>query len=193
MKAPQPIELIWDRLREPLRAFMLQKLADEALVDDLLQDLFIKVHAGMAQLRDETRIQAWIFQIARNLIHDHFRATRKALPEKQEDTLIPDSEQEYVMAQALLDMVSMMDRMPPAYCQALCMTELGGLSQKAYAEQVGISYTAAKSRVQRARQMLKDLLMRCCHYEFDRYGTVIAITPACACCCTDAKGYQQKD
>jgi RNA polymerase sigma-70 factor (ECF subfamily) len=63
------------------------------------------------------------------------------------------------------------------------MTELGGMSQKAYAEKIGISYSVAKARVQRAKIMLKDMLMKCCHYQFDKYGTVIGIYPVNCCCC----------
>ena len=77
----------------------------------------------------------------------------------------------------------MMNNLPPEYCEALCLTELEGLSQKDYAEKIGISYSGAKSRVQRARKILKDMLMNCCHYEFDKYGTVIGIHPVECCCC----------
>jgi RNA polymerase sigma-70 factor (ECF subfamily) len=87
------------------------------------------------------------------------------------------------MSDALTDMVNTLEDLPPEYCEALCLTELGNLSQKEYAEKIGISYSGAKSRVQRARKMLKDLLMKCCHYEFDKYGTVIGIYPVNCCCC----------
>jgi len=80
-----------------------------------------------------------------------------------------------------------MDDLPPENCEALCMTEIEGLSQIEYAQKVGISYAAAKSRVQRSRKMLRDMLMNCCHYQFDKYGTVLDITPnkSCCCCCSD--------
>ncbi|NQU51009.1 MAG: hypothetical protein HQ522_00565 [Bacteroidetes bacterium] len=60
------------------------------------------------------------------------------------------------------------------------------MSQKAFAEKIGITYIATKTRVHRARKKLKDLLMKCCHYQLDKYGTVIDIYPAnCCCCCED--------
>lgn len=73
------------------------------------------------------------------------------------------------MLEAVNDMINMMDSFPAEYCEALCLTEIAGLSQKAYAEKVGITYSCAKSRVQRARKLLKDMMMRCCHYQFDVY------------------------
>jgi RNA polymerase sigma-70 factor, ECF subfamily len=76
----------------------------------------------------------------------------------------------------------MMDDLPPEYCEALCLTELEGLSQKEYAERIRIPYSSAKSRVQRSRKLLRDMLLKCCHYEFDKYGTVLSISKNCCCC-----------
>ena len=53
-----------------------------------------------------------------------------------------------------------------------------GMSQKEYADRLGISISGAKSRVQRAREKLKDLILKCCDYQFDKYGNVIK-------CCGD--------
>ncbi len=86
------------------------------------------------------------------------------------------------MDEAVQDMIGMMNDLPPEYCEALCLTELEGLSQKEYAEKIGIPYSSAKSRVQRSRILLKDMLMRCCHYEFDKYGTILSISQNCCCC-----------
>lgn len=176
------MEEIWLKFENKLRAFTLSKVSDPAVADDILQELFLKIHDNIDKLNDETKIQSWIFQICRNLITDYFRVKNK-----NENTPLPFTDAEpgndEVMTEALEDMVKMMDDLPAEYCEALCLTELGNLSQKAYAEKVGISYSGAKSRVQRARKMLKDMLMNCCHYEFDKYGTVISIHPVKCCCC----------
>ena len=179
---------IWEMLRVKLRAFIMSKVHNEAVADDLLQELFIKIHDNIDQLKDHTRIQPWIYQISRNLIIDHFRKTRKETNYSPAIDLLTEEvqheESENSMAEALRDMISMMDDLPPEFCEALCMTEIGGLSQKRYAAIKGISYSGAKSRIQRARKMLRDMLMKCCHYEFDKYGTILEIRPAGCCCCS---------
>lgn len=178
------MEEIWLKLEHKLHAFILSKVQDEAVAADLLQELFIKIHANIDKLHDHTKLQSWIYQICRNLIIDHFRIQQK---EKQKIALAFESEveenEEDFMSETIEDMIKMMSDLPSEYCEALCLTELGGLSQKEYADKIGISYSGAKSRVQRARKMLKDLLMNCCHYEFDKYGTVIGIYPVNCCCC----------
>jgi RNA polymerase sigma-70 factor (ECF subfamily) len=87
------------------------------------------------------------------------------------------------MDAAISDMLKMMNELPSEYCEALCLTEIDGMTQKQYAKKKGLSYSGAKSRVQRARLMLKDMLLKCCHYQFDKYGTVFDIQPKCCCCC----------
>ncbi len=178
------MEEVWLKFENRLRAFTLSKVRDKSAADDILQELFIKLHANIDKVKDTTKLQSWIYQICRNLIVDHYRQKNKNLQhELLEFDVEEDEHSDEVMSEALEDMIKMMDDLPREYCEALCMTELGSLSQKEYAEKVGISYSGAKSRVQRARKLLKDLLMNCCHYEFDKYGTVIGIYPANCCCC----------
>lgn len=177
------IKDLWLQLHAKLKAFILNKVRDESAAEDLLQELFIRIHTRIDTLQDDSKIQAWIYQITRNLISDYFIKIKK---EKQQlpdpDTEEQDSSTEY-MAEALRDMVNMMDELPLEYCEALCLTELGGMSQKLYAEKIGISYSGAKSRVQRAKIMMRNMLMKCCHYQFDKYGTVFDIHPKNCCCC----------
>lgn len=174
---------IWESLADRLRLFLVSKVKDNALADDLLQETFIRIHSKIDELRDETKVEAWVYQIARNIINDHFR---KSTPEKvtdMPDLLEEDAETHEAMGQTIRDMVLFMDELPEQDCQALCQVEFEGLSIKEYAQKAGISYTAAKSRVARARYKLSDLLMNCCHYEFDKYGTVISYHPIKCCCC----------
>lgn len=178
------MEDIWLKFENKLRAFTMSKVHDKSVTDDILQELFIKIHANIDKVKDETKIQSWIYQICRNLIVDYFRGQSKnRYAEFPIPSLDDENDTDEVVSDALEDMVKMMGDLPPEYCEALCLTELGNLSQKEYAEKINISYSGAKSRVQRARKMLKDMLMKCCHYEFDKYGTVIDIHPVNCCCC----------
>jgi RNA polymerase sigma-70 factor (ECF subfamily) len=180
------VEQIWIQFNAKLKLFILSKVRDNALADDLLQEVFIKIHRLIGQLRDENKLQAWVYQVARNTVYDHLRKPGQKINFNVEevDIIEEDSGNEY-MSETIEDMVKMMDEMPSEYCDVLCLTELGGMSHKEYAEKTGISLTAAKTRAFRARNMLKDMLMKCCHYQFDKYGTAINIQPAGCCCCCD--------
>jgi RNA polymerase sigma-70 factor, ECF subfamily len=181
------IETLYTALSAKLRAFIKSKVKDDVLADDLLQEVFIKVHTRIDSLKEVEKVQGWIYRIAHNLILDHFKKGKKEVPLTDQSEPADEEASGEVMAEALQDMVKMMDNMPPEYCEALCLAELGNMSLQAYADQAGISYTLAKTRVFRARNMLKDMLMKCCHYQFDVYGTVTAIHPAECCCCCEEK------
>jgi RNA polymerase sigma-70 factor (ECF subfamily) len=186
------LEDIWALFENRLKSFILSRISDETAAEDILQEVFIKIHSNIDTLKDDSKIQSWIFQITRNSMNDYFRSIKKTnqhlfIPEEVEEDNSSD-----LMADTLKDMVKMMDELPADDCEALCLTELGGMSQKEYAKKTGISYSGAKSRVQRAKIKLKDLLMNCCHYQFDKYGTVIGIyPPGCCCCAESGHSYQE--
>ena len=93
----------------------------------------------------------------------------------------PDDENEAQrdLARSMRDMLRCL---PEKYGQALRLTEFEGLSQTALAERLGLSLSGAKSRVQRAREKLREALLDCCHVELDRLGQVLHFEPRCAAC-----------
>jgi RNA polymerase sigma-70 factor (ECF subfamily) len=183
MDNKEGIEMVFNEFSSGLKQFILSKVKNEADASDILQDTFLKIHDNISGLKNKNLIKPWIYQVARNLVIDYFRAqnrNRKATGSLEIPISVPS---EKFMDVAIADMINMMDELSPEYCEALCLTEIEGMSQKEYAEKMGLSYSGAKSRVQRARIMLKDMLLNCCHYQFDKYGTVFNIEPKCCCCC----------
>jgi RNA polymerase sigma-70 factor, ECF subfamily len=178
----ETIEKIWLQFHDRLLAFIMKSISDKAIAEDILQEVFVKIHHKLNTLDDSTKLQPWIYQIARNQVADHFRSIKKG----KEGSLtgienIEVTESNEVIEEAVQDVINFMDAMPPEHCDPLCAIEIDGLSVKQYAEREGISYAAAKSRVQRSRKMLKEMMMNCCDYQFDKYGKVISITPKICC------------
>ncbi len=64
---------IWEDFRAPLRSFIRQRVHDEDVADDLLQEAFLKIHNGIGSLKDDQRLTGWLYRIVRNTITDHFR------------------------------------------------------------------------------------------------------------------------
>jgi RNA polymerase sigma-70 factor, ECF subfamily len=184
MNNSENIETIWNSLSFNLKAFIISKVKNEDESKDILQEVYLKIHNNINTLKDRDKLIPWIYQIVRNQITDHFREKERRLIKKEIKTLsLTSSATGKYMDEAINDMIIMMNDLPPEFCEALCLTELEGLSQKEYALRAGLSYSGAKSRVQRARVMLKDMLMKCCHYQFDKYGTVFDIHQEVCCCC----------
>jgi len=177
------LETLWADVSTELRVFIRSRVEDDAAADDLLQEVFVRIHQNMARLRESERIHSWVYQIARNAIIDHYRSRRNltALPE-----MLPDPTDLFQVADAAEELTGsirqMVEALPEPYREALLLTEFEGLSQQELANRLGISLSGAKSRVQRARQRIKDELLTCCHFEFDRYGRVIDYWQRCCCC-----------
>jgi RNA polymerase sigma-70 factor (ECF subfamily) len=184
MSNSEDIAFLWNQFSSGLRAFIYSKVKNDADTDDILQNVYLKIHDNIYNLQDKSKIKPWIYQMTRNLIIDYFRADRNGhnINELKSD-LAPSNSSNKFMDAAISDMLKMMNELPSEYCEALCLTEIDGMTQKQYAKKKGLSYSGAKSRVQRARLMLKDMLLKCCHYQFDKYGTVFDIQPKCCCCC----------
>ncbi|MEO8970162.1 MAG: RNA polymerase sigma factor SigZ [Ktedonobacteraceae bacterium] len=176
-------ENVWKTFNVNLKQFILKRVVDEDNAEDILQDVFVKIHTRIHTLRDEEKLPGWIYQIARNAIYDYYRSQRDtfALPDAP-DFIAEGILEESAIEELLPCIREMVERLPAEYRQALILTEYEGLSQKELAERLGISYSGAKSRVQRAREKLKTMLLDCCHFQFDRSGRVIDYQPRLNCC-----------
>src|SRR6266568_2402510 len=95
---------------------------------------------------------------------------------------VPDEPFDDVVSDLVPYVKKLVDNLPHDYRQALILTEYEGLTQRELAERLGISISGAKSRVQRAREKVKLMLLKCCHFQFDRLGRIIDYEPNCACC-----------
>jgi RNA polymerase sigma-70 factor (ECF subfamily) len=178
------LELLWNQYSHRLRAFIRSRVGDDADAEDILQEVFIRVHRNLCCVPELEwhRPESWFYQIARHLIIDHYRRRRDlvAIPENlPAEPDLPEDDPEAVLALSLRELI---DELPWPYRQALILTEYQGLSQKQLAERMGISLSGAKSRVQRAREKLRDMLLRCCHFEFDRRGHIVDYYQRCCCC-----------
>ncbi len=176
------LESLWVQYCCQLKAFIRSRVADEDDVEDLLQEVFIRIHTHLCCLRDLSKLESWIFQIARNAIIDHYRSRRPSV-ELSESIAIEGEFDTYDPAAHLaLSLGGMVAELPVPYRDALVLTEYQGLNQRQLAERLGISFSGAKSRVQRARHMLRDMLLTCCHFELDRRGAIIDYYERCCCC-----------
>jgi RNA polymerase sigma-70 factor (ECF subfamily) len=176
-------EEIWEEFHPRIKQFILKRIPDEHNAEDILQEVFLKIHARIDTLRDEEKLQSWMYQIARNVIADYYRQ-HKATVALSEALLLPDEPvvDDDVVKDLLPGVRTMVNSLPGEYRQALLLTEYEGLTQRELAERLGLSLSGAKSRVQRAREKLKAMLLDCCHFEFDRLGKIIDYQPRCACC-----------
>jgi RNA polymerase sigma-70 factor (ECF subfamily) len=175
-------EQLWETFSGPLHQFIRRRVRDPYSAEDILQDVFLKIHTHIDTLRTHDRLTSWIYQITRNAIADYYRAQR---PTAELAETIPAADafvDDDVVRELSPCVAAMVAALPEAYREALRLTEYQGLSQKELSERLGISFSGAKSRVQRARAKIMEQLLDCCHFQFDHAGRIIEYQPRCVCC-----------
>ncbi len=184
----QITERVWHDLHAALLGFIRQRVGDQTLADDLLQDVFVRIQDRIDTLQETDRLRAWVYQITRNVITDYFRARDKNAKRTPESEPVADESTEANLnAEVAGWLTAMVDDLPDTYRDALRLSELDGMRQKQVAEALSISLSGAKSRIQRGRLILKEALLRCCHFELDERGNVIDFNQRAPCsdCCSD--------
>lgn len=188
-------ETIWNMFCCKLKPFIIKNGADPDVTDDIIQEVFIKIHEKIDTLKDETKVHSWVLQITKNTTIDYLRShkLKSGIVEgiEPEGTNTPDSIIDGIKNKKERDLHNeitsslrpLIESLPKKYSEALLLVEYEGMSQIDLAKKLQISPSGAKSRVQRARQMVKEQLLNCCHYEFDKYGTVIGVHSKICCSC----------
>lgn len=173
----------WRELEMKLRPFVARRLRSDADVDDIVQDVFLRMQRSLSTLRDDERFGPWVYQVARSAIAEHQRTgARHPLAVGDPPELsAPDPEGEAddaAVARGLSVYVArLVATLPSPYREALTLTELEGLTQKDAAAMVGISISGMKSRVQRGREQLRASLEEGCKIALDVRGRVVACEP----------------
>lgn len=163
----------WQEHRAELFRFVLKRVRDEALAEDIVHDVLMKAHTRQETLRDPRKLRPWLYQITRNTIIDHYRSQNPLEP--MPDELIREHSEEDGRAQRELArcLVPLLNELPELYRHALTLAEFEGLAQREVASRLGLSLSGAKSQVQRARRMLHGVLLECCRVERDRRGCIV--------------------
>jgi RNA polymerase sigma-70 factor (ECF subfamily) len=172
----ESLEQIWRDYHSELLGFIRRRVGEADLAEDILQDVFVKAHSRLGTLADANRIQSWLYQIARNTIIDYHRVRKSAepLPDEIVQPEHNDDEEWQELGKCLL---SMIERLPEGYREAILLSEIDDLPLKEVAQRLNLSLPGAKSRVQRGRERLKRLFLDCCHFEFDCRGMPIDWSP----------------
>jgi RNA polymerase sigma-70 factor (ECF subfamily) len=187
---PISTEEVWRLLHEPLWRFIRRRVPDEESAADLLQEVFLRVHQHIDALQTQEKLEPWVYQIARHLVIDYYRRRQAAVRlAEAAAALVEDPSEQEPQARACIRaaVVALLRCLPAADREALTLTDYEGYSQRELARRLRLSLSGAKSRVQRAREKLRKLLLACCHVEFDRLGRVIDYQSVCVCsaqqCC----------
>jgi RNA polymerase sigma-70 factor (ECF subfamily) len=170
----------WREVEKHLRPFISRRVDDPADVGDILQEIYLRVQAGLPELRDGDRFGPWVYRVARNALADHLRARARhhpvggrELPADVAEAAVPDDEPDAARELANY-MASFVAALSSPYREALVLTELQEVTHKDAAQMLGVSLPAMKARVRRGRQQIQKMLEACCEIALDARGRVLS-------------------
>jgi RNA polymerase sigma-70 factor (ECF subfamily) len=168
---------IWGELGTRLRRFVGSRVNDPHAADDITQDVMLKVQAQLDAVPPEDKLPSWVFAVARNAVVDHYRARAVRDHADLADVETAADESGVEQAAAVRELAACLRRMaehlPEPHREAMRLADVEGLGQQEVADRAGISLSGAKSRVQRARRQLREMILDCCDVERDARGNVV--------------------
>jgi RNA polymerase sigma-70 factor (ECF subfamily) len=184
-------EDVWREFGAQLRAFVHRRVADPQRAEDVLGEIVLRIHRNLGRVEDHEHLTRWVYRITRNAIVDEYRraererARERALPDDAAEFAgeVDDEDDPTVLRELASCLRPLLDGLPPEQRRALELTDLEGLTQVDAAGREGVSVSGMKSRVQRGRRRLAELLGRCCELTLDAQGTPMDYTrpPGCQC------------
>lgn len=169
-------DIIWDEFSVPLRIFIKRRINNDQDAEDILQNVFIKIYNSINSLEELNNIHAWVYTITKNTIIDYYRMQKHNFNYIELTENIPICEnldKNTIVHDISRCLMMMIKDLPEKYKQALTLTEIENVTQKQMADKIGLSVSGAKSRVQRARVLLKEEFLSCCNLEMDGRGNII--------------------
>ncbi len=135
--------------------------------EDIVQDAFVRIIERQDELEDQ-RLAGWLHRVAKNAAIDHLRRRRSVPLDHEPIAELPEDDADI---EALARCVSQhAASLPEPYAEALRLTELEGLTQRAAAARIGVPLSTLKSRVQRGRARVVKDITTCCEVRVDRRG-----------------------
>lgn len=166
---------IYFELGEGLRYFIKKSIKNDFDVDDIFQDVFIKIHEKISTLKDRSKINSWVYQITRNTIIDYKRKKEwDSLGEDEADLVALEKESDETLSRGLKLII---ESLPAIYRDVLLLKNYSDLCNKDISIRLGISENALKTRIYRANLQFKTRVIEFCNFEFDRYGVVVDYCP----------------
>ena len=175
---------LYIQFHKVLLGFIKSKVNNHQDAEDILQNVFVKVAAGIADLNQKEKLQSWMYAIARNAIIDYYRvSSNKKNTAFEGDISDSFTVEEYNDTTKGLDccLMDLVNQLPDEYRDIIIDVELKGVKQKDLSEKYDLAYPSIRSRVQRGREKLKQTLLDCCHLQWDNRGNILDVQSKSAC------------
>ena len=161
---------VWTKYSDDVKRFIISKVKDIAIADDILQDTFIKVHTKLHTLKDITKLKSWIFTIARNSMMDYFKNSNQTFELAHFESETNIEEHKHTEKDCLN---GILQGLPKKYRDPLFLSDIKGLKQQEVAEKLNQTLPTTKSQIQRARKLIAQGFIDCCGFVLNENGKLV--------------------
>ncbi len=166
------VSSLWSYYKSGLQFYILKKVKDKGIANDLSHEVLMKIYKSCCSNNEIKNVRSWMFQIAHNTTIDYLKKENKFTDEIPE-IFEKDENNSYKEAEEL--MKPLIELLPKKYAVPLQLSDIEEIKQAEVSKKLNLSLTATKSRIQRARKLLKEKIIECCNLELDEKGNLLSL------------------
>ncbi|UCC78278.1 MAG: sigma-70 family RNA polymerase sigma factor [Candidatus Zixiibacteriota bacterium] len=185
---------IFKTYQKPIYNYVLRMVRDNAIAEELTQEIFIKTYKNLSSFRGDSKLSTWIYGIATNACLDYFRASDykkgKTTDLLDEDVLTEETGSEDIkrilsieedlikseMAECIRDYI---ESLPGDYRTVIILHDLEGFKNREIAKIMGCTLDTVKIRLHRARRKLQSILASNCDFYLDKNNVLCCDKKSC--------------
>jgi RNA polymerase sigma-70 factor (ECF subfamily) len=161
--------LVWSNHKDHLLNFIKVKIDNEHIAEDILQEVSIKLYENLNRKTEINNYKNWLFQVARNTIADYYRKHKK---QTELAINLPVNDIDSGVCVCDLSGFVIKTYLPEKYSIPLYLSDIERKSQEEVSKKMNLSLTATKSRIQRGRKKLKEVINECIAISYNNNGQV---------------------
>jgi len=166
------VSSLWSDYKNGLQFYILKKVKDKDIANNLSHEVLMKIYNSCCSNNEIKNVRSWMFQIAHNTTIDYLKKENKFTNEIPE-IFEKDVNNSYKEAEELIK--PLIKLLPEKYAVPLQLSDIEEIKQVEVSKKINLSLTATKSRIQRARKLLKEKIIECCNLELDKKGNLLSL------------------
>ncbi len=139
--------------------------------EDITQEVILKL--SNSDLKNVDNVKSWGYTIAKNSITDYYRKKKNNNSHIEEFSIEEELDEQDVTLELSEHIRTFIDQLPEEYRNIMTLSELDNIPQKEIAASLSMNYVTVRSKIQKGRMKLKDLLTDCCTITQGGKGSII--------------------
>ncbi|WP_196886269.1 sigma-70 family RNA polymerase sigma factor [Aureivirga sp. CE67] len=160
-----------DEIYAPLLSFVKKRINNREDAEDITQEVFYKF--SKAAFDEKSNFKSLLYRIAKNSIIDYYRKKKIYTEEITDFKFSEDEKSPRITNDICTCIFKFIDKLPKEYQDVIEMSEIQDFSQKDIAENLEMNYTTVRSKIQRGRKKLQNLISDCCDIIQNEKGRIV--------------------